>query len=131
MIQRIRLWEHLVVGPSERIAVHPTATIGNAILNTSSGRITVERDAFFGQNVLILAGTHDTRLRGQARFTELPSEGHDVTIEQGAWVASAAVVIGPCVIGRDAVVAAGSVVVDDVKAGTLVAGVPARFIREV
>ena len=131
MIDRMRLWDHLVIGPRERIAIDPTATISNAILNSSSGSIRVEENAFFGQNVLILAGTHDTELRGYERFASLPRDGHDVVIEAGAWVASGAIVIGPCVIGSHAVVAAGSVVIHDVAPETLVAGIPARFIREV
>jgi acetyltransferase-like isoleucine patch superfamily enzyme len=131
MIDRHRLWDHLVIGPRERIYIHPTAVLSNAILNSSSGRIDIMGDAFFGQHVLILAGTHDTALRGQARFKELPPEGHDILIEEGAWIASGAIIIGPCVIGRNAVVAAGAVVNRDVDADTLVAGVPARFVRHV
>jgi len=131
MIDRHRLWHRLIIGPPERIHIHPTAVISNATLNSSSGSITIERGAFFGQSVLILAGTHDPSLRGEARFTHLPSEGRDILIEEGAWVASGAIIIGPCVVGRHAVVAAGSVVTRDVEPETMVAGVPASFIRRV
>jgi acetyltransferase-like isoleucine patch superfamily enzyme len=131
MIDRMRLWDHLVVGPRDRIHIDPSATISNAILNSSSGSITIGPNAFFGQHVQILAGTHDATLRGSERFDALPAGGHDVVIEEGAWIASGAIVIGPCVIGRDAVVAAGAVVTADVPAGTMVAGVPARVVRPV
>jgi acetyltransferase-like isoleucine patch superfamily enzyme len=131
MIDRLRLWNHLVIGPRDRLFIHPTVVIGNAILNTSSGLIRIERDAFFGQNVLILAGTHDASLRGEERFLELPPDGHDILIEEGAWIASGAIIIGPCVVGRHAVIAAGAVVTGDVEAETMVAGIPARFIRRV
>nr|WP_320013281.1 DapH/DapD/GlmU-related protein [uncultured Desulfobulbus sp.] len=45
--------------------------------------------------------------------------GSNVTILQGV------------TIGDDAVVAAGAVVTDDVAAGTVVGGVPARFIKQI
>ena len=131
MLDRVRLWDHLVIGPRDRIDIHPTAVISNAILNSSSGRITIEKNAFFGQNVQILAGTHDVSLRGSSRFRDLPEEGHDVLIAEGAWIASGAIVVGPCAVGRHSVVAAGAVVIHDVEPETMVAGAPARFIRNV
>ena len=51
-----------------------------------------------------------------------------VTIESDVFVGSGATILGPCAIGRGAVVAAGAVVTADVDAGTIVGGVPARVI---
>jgi acetyltransferase-like isoleucine patch superfamily enzyme len=130
-IDRHRLWTPLVIGPRDRISVHPTASVGAAILNSTSGSISIGEHAFFGQNVIIAAGTHDTSLRGHSRYVDLPRTGHDIVIGAGAWVASGAVIIGPCVIGEDSVVGAGSIVTHDVAPRTLVAGVPARFVRNV
>jgi acetyltransferase-like isoleucine patch superfamily enzyme len=131
MIDRHRLWVPLVIGPRSRIQVDPTASVGGAILNSSSGSISIGPHAFFGQHVIVAAGTHDTALRGEQRFVNLPAEGHDIVIGAGAWVASGAIIIGPCVIGEHAVVGAGAVVTRDVAPHTLVAGVPARFVRHV
>lgn len=49
-------------------------------------------------------------------------------IERGAWIATNATVVGPCVIGEHAVVAAGAVVTHDVAPYEIVAGNPARVI---
>lgn len=51
-----------------------------------------------------------------------------VTIEEGASIGARAVVLGGTRVGAWALVAAGAVVVDDVPAHALVAGVPARQI---
>jgi acetyltransferase-like isoleucine patch superfamily enzyme len=130
-VRRQRLYEPVVFGPPSRLVVAPTAVVNNALFNTVSGRIVVEDHAFFGHNVCILTGTHDVAVLGPGRQHAIPSGGRDVAIRTGAWVASNATVVGPCVIGEHAVVAAGAVVVGDVPPFTIVGGVPARVIGQV
>lgn len=123
--------EYLVFGDPGRLSIHPTAIVNDALFNTESGAIVVSEHAFFGFRVLVLTGTHDISMQGNARQRAVPREGRDITIEAGAWVASGAIVLGPCTIGESAVVAAGAVVTTDVPAHALVGGVPARVIREI
>ena len=77
----------------------------------------------------MLTGSHDYRKFGLKRIEAGVINGNDITIEEGVWIASNATIIGPCVIGRDAVVAAGSVVIKDVLPRTVVAGTPAKVIK--
>ncbi len=123
-----RLWQHTVAGPPERLHVHPRARLNDALINTQSGDVTIEAEAFFGHQVMILTGRHDIEQFGAARRDATPKDGYDVVIESGAWVASRAIVIGPCTIGEHAVVAAGSVVTSSVPPYAIVAGVPARQV---
>jgi maltose O-acetyltransferase len=53
-----------------------------------------------------------------------------ITIEDGAWLASNVTVLPGVTVGEGAIVAAGAVVTHDVPRSTLVAGVPARIVRE-
>lgn len=119
-----------VFGDPARLRIDPTANVNDALFNTESGTIAVGEYAFFGFRVLMLTGTHDIAARGAARRDAVPSQGRDIIIEKGAWVASGAIVLGPCIVGESAVVAAGAVVTGDVPAGVVVGGVPARVIRE-
>jgi UDP-2-acetamido-3-amino-2,3-dideoxy-glucuronate N-acetyltransferase len=56
-------------------------------------------------------------------------ESVGVTVRHGASIGARAVCVAPLMIGRWALVAAGSVVTKDVADFSLVAGVPARHIR--
>lgn len=125
------LEEYRLFGDSARLSIHPTAYVNDALFNTESGTIVVGEYALFGFGVKVLAGTHDITERGEARQKAVPTQGYDIVIGPGAWVASGAIVLGPCTIGDSAVVAAGAVVSGDVPAAVMVGGVPARVIREV
>jgi acetyltransferase-like isoleucine patch superfamily enzyme len=131
LIDDRRLNSPLFFGPPERVTIAPTAQVNNALFNTWSGTITIGDHAFFAQNVVIAAGSHDVEAIGEARSAAVPTEGFDVVIERGVWIATGAVVLGPCSIGADAVIAAGSIVTSDVAPRTVVAGVPARPIRSI
>lgn len=80
--------------------------------------------AMVGNNCHIGAGTV------LAGVIEPPS-AQPVVIEDGVVIGANAVVLEGCRVGAGSVVAAGAVVVEDVPAGVVVAGVPARVIKAV
>ena len=125
-----QLYRYRVHGDRSRLHIDATAVVNNALFNLSSGHISIGRHAFFGHNVAVLTGTHDINLFGRERQTSIPSSGRDVVVEDGAWIASDALVLGPCTIGAHAVVGAGSLVMSDVDAYSVVAGRPAKKLRE-
>jgi acetyltransferase-like isoleucine patch superfamily enzyme len=115
-------------GDSAKVDIAHGAVLNDALLNVSSGRITIGEYAFFGHGVSLLTGTHDISERDLDRQQAIPTGGRDIHIGRGAWISSNATVIGPCAIGDHAVVAAGAVVTEDVPSGAIVAGVPARVV---
>jgi acetyltransferase-like isoleucine patch superfamily enzyme len=124
-------YQHLIHGDPSRLNIAPTALVNNALFNVSSGRIVIEDNAFFGHNVCVLTGTHDFHSFGAERQNAIPRSGYDIRICQGVWISSNVTVIGPCVIGENSVVAAGSLVNSDVPPYTIVAGLPARPIKQI
>ncbi|MCU0483332.1 MAG: sugar O-acetyltransferase [Chloroflexi bacterium] len=81
-----------------------------------------------GPAVQIYTAAHDLRaeLRIQGREIARP-----IAIEDNAWVGGGAILLPGVTVGRNAVVGAGAVVSRDVPANTVVAGSPARVIREI
>lgn len=120
-----------VFGDPKRLRIAATAVVNDALFNLVSGTISVEPYAFFGHNVRLLTGSHDYRKLGKERLRAIAQEGHDIVVRTGAWIASNATILGPCVVGEHAVVAAGSVVDADVPPYAIVGGVPARVLGRV
>jgi acetyltransferase-like isoleucine patch superfamily enzyme len=125
------LFRPLVYGDPGRLHVHPTAVVNNALFNLSSGEITVGEYAFFGHSVSVLTGTHDWTKFGAERQVAVPESGRDVVIEEGAWVSSNAIIVGPCRIGAHSVVGVGSLVMRDVEPYSIVTGSPAKVLRRI
>lgn len=80
------------------------------------GRATVGKHCHIGANA-VLAGVIE------------PASAKPVVVEDDVLVGACAVVIEGVRVGKGAVVAAGSVVIEDVPEGAVVAGVPARVIK--
>jgi len=125
------LYRHRWHGDADRLRIHETAVVNNALFNVSGGTITVGKDAFFGHDVAILTGTHDIEKFGRERQLAFPRSGRDVVIGEGVWLASHVLVLGPLTIGEHAVVAGGSLVREDVPPYTVVAGRPAKVVRTI
>jgi acetyltransferase-like isoleucine patch superfamily enzyme len=64
-------------------------------------------------------------------FVEQGITAEGIVIEDDVWLGDSAVITDGVHIGKGAVVAAGAVVVKDVPAHTVVAGVPARVIKKI
>lgn len=121
-----------IFGPHNRIHLSPLCEMQNAMFNTMSGEIYVGDNTFCGSNVSIITGNHDVRARGRERMN-FTTTGNDIEIGNGVWLCSNAVILGPCQIKDNAVVAAGSVVLPGTVIGEneLWAGIPAVFKKKI
>ncbi|QTE67072.1 hypothetical protein JNO48_07525 [Clostridiales bacterium] len=119
-----------VWGNPDRIRAAKTAAVDSCLFNTNSGTITIGEYSFAGSRVSLLAGSHDPELTGFLRRDAEETEGYDIVIGNGVWMASGCTILGPCTIGDNAVIAAGAVVVPgtEVPANTIFGGVPAKQI---
>lgn len=93
----------------------------------TSAPIIIGMDVNIGMGCYFVTSTHQigpSGRRGGAAATA------PITVNDGAWLGACVLVLPGVTIGRGSVVAAGSVVTRDVPDDALVAGVPARQIRQ-
>ncbi len=122
-----RIW-----GDPQKLILRNTVHINDLLVNTRSGYVTIEKDTFFGHRCKLLTGNHDYKKKGMERLKAVPDSGRDIHIKEGAWLGSGVTVLGPCVVGEHAVIAAGSfVTADEIPPGTIWAGHPAKQIKEI
>lgn len=90
------------------------------------GGITIEDKVQIGPKVSLITENHPLE----------PSKRKDlllnaIVIKKNAWLGAGVTVLPGVTVGENAVVAAGAVVTQDVAANTLVAGIPAKFIKNI
>lgn len=89
------------------------------------GGIDIGDEVMIGPNVSLLSSGHPLEPSQRRRgITAAP-----IVIGRNVWIGASAIVLQGVTVGADAVIAAGAVVSTDVPAATVVAGVPARVIR--
>jgi acetyltransferase-like isoleucine patch superfamily enzyme len=107
-------------------------TIGNNVFfNTGCsfqdrGGIRIGNGSMLGMNVTIATLNHGLSI--ETRNITYPSP---VIIGDNVWIGSNATILPGVTIGNNSVVAAGAVVTKDVPENTVVAGVPAKVVKEI
>ncbi len=102
--------------------------VGHNVLIDGHGQVTIGDDVFLGHGAMILTGQHDMEQRGSARQAAITAR--PVTIRDGVWICSGAIVCPGVTIGEHSVVGPGAVVMRNVPAYTIVAGNPAVRVRK-
>ena len=110
----------VIIGDHTRIGLH----------NTIIGPVDIGSHVNLAQGITVTALNHnfgDT----DKRIDEQGVSTNPVTIEDDVWIGANAVILPGVTIGEHCVVAAGSVVTKDVPPHSLVAGVPAKVMKQI
>lgn len=98
--------------------------------------ITLKDNVWLGANVTLATPNHPF-LPEERLPADYPDGHHDleysapITIEENCWICSSATICGGVTVGKNSIVSAGAVVTRDVPPNSIVAGVPAKVIREI
>jgi len=139
--QHMSIGDHVLIGagswlivpeqhsPGPNIVIHDRVRMNTTSISAVS-RVELEEGVAIARGCYISDHSHgfddpDTPIRYQPIARVAP-----VLVRRGAWLGQNCVVLPGVTIGRGSVVGANSVVREDVPDRTVVAGVPARVIRE-
>lgn len=107
------------------IGSHTRIGIGNVII----GPVNIGSHVNLAQHITVTALNHNF-----SSSEEIDSQGIStaaVTIADDVWIGASAVILPGVTIGEHVVVAAGAVVTKDVPPHTVVAGVPAKVVKNI
>lgn len=122
---------NLGYGSYIQIGSNATLRIGNSFINREV-KIICNKDMTIGDRCIIAMGTviRDNDGGNHKILAEGYENAKPVTIGNHVWIGENVMILKGVTIGDGAVVAASSLVTKDVPAKTLVAGSPAKVIRE-
>lgn len=100
--------------------------INHACTFLDLGGITIEDDVLIGPKVSLITENHPVN-PNERKMLDLKA----VVVKRNAWIGANSTILPGVTIGENSVVAAGSVVTKDVPANTVVAGVPAKIIKNI
>ena len=100
--------------------------INHACSFLDMGGITIQDDVLIGPRVNLVTENHPLDPSDRRALLANP-----IVIKRNAWIGAGATILPGVTIGENAVIAAGAVVSKDVPANTVVAGVPAKFIKTI
>jgi len=115
----------LVTLPTGHLEIGDNVFINYGSSLVSSAHVKIGNDALIGTHVMIMDCDFH-RVEDKTWDTN----GEPIIVEDRAWLGNRSIILKGVTIGHDAVVAAGSVVTKDVPPRTVVAGVPAKVVRE-
>ncbi|MBI4985092.1 MAG: acyltransferase [Rhodocyclales bacterium] len=101
--------------------------INNFTIVNGTGGVVVGDDTLIGPGVRLISYQHG--IAAGASIRSQPTIAEPIRVGSGVWIGANAVVLAGVTIGDGAVIGAGAVVTRDVAADAVVAGVPARVIK--
>lgn len=110
----------------QNIAVGKNVFINSGCCFQDQGGIEIGDNVLIGQQVVIATLNHDLTPENRASMFPAP-----VKIGNGVWIGAHATILAGVTVGNNAVIAAGAVVTKDVPENVVVAGVPAKIIKEI
>lgn len=109
--KNLRLGKRVIIGANVSLGAHSSITLGD--------------DVRISRDVIVETAGLDFST-GEPPYKHI---SEPIIIEEGAWIGARAIILGGVTIGKNAVVASGSVVTRSVPSHSVFGGVPARLIR--
>jgi acetyltransferase-like isoleucine patch superfamily enzyme len=146
-VDALRFGSGVIIGPFCEIVVYRkhgltnvpgSLTLGSkavisawANIRAAGGSIEIGDNTLVGQHVSIIGANHGVQAGGLYATLPLGEDRTGVRIGSNVWIGAGSVILPGTSIGDNSLIAAGAVITQDVPAGEIWGGVPARKIRGV
>lgn len=107
-----------------RLVLGDDVWLGDEVLILSLAPVTLESSVCVSQRAFLCTGSHDFRSENFSLVTR------PITVRAGSWIAAQAFIAPGVEIGEGSMVAAGSVVVENVPPKSIVRGNPAQVVKQ-
>lgn len=119
-----------------KVIIGKNVSLMDAVLNISCGNIEIGDNTLLTHEVHILTGFHRFYKGKLAKLSndteaprEVPTSGYDIKIGTGCFIGSRATILKGVTIGDNVIIAANSVVTNDIPNNVFIAGIPAKIIK--
>jgi maltose O-acetyltransferase len=119
-------WKTYIFNPN-RLSVGNNVYLGYNCYY-GQGDIVIKDNVLIGPFVSITASNH-TISEKDGSYRDGSFKAKTITIEENVWVGAHVCILAGVKIGERSLIAAGSIVTKDVPSGTVVAGCPAKVIK--
>ena len=116
-----------LVSEEARVVLEEHVFIGRGCLFDISGGLTIGKGTLLAPGCFVT--DHNHGIDANEMIWTQPCSQSSVTIGSDVWLGARSIILPGVIVGDGAVVAAGAVVTKNVAPMTVVAGVPAKFIR--
>lgn len=116
-----------LIGQQANLHLHHHVFIGTGSIFDLTGELSIGDRTLIAPRCFLT--DHNHGIQPNLPITSQPVVDAPIDIGADCWLGAGVIVLPSVTIGDGAVVAAGAVVTRDVKPGSIVAGVPARFVR--
>lgn len=112
------------------LTIGKNVSIANRFTALVSDKIRIENDVLIASDVVIISHNHGLNPELSSSYANIPLTTAPVTIQRGCWIGEKVVVLPGVTLGERTIVAAGAVVTKSIPAYSMVAGVPAKIIKQ-
>lgn len=130
----VRICSTAQISGCGELSIGDNTWVGSETIISSGATIHIGANVDIGPRVCIVTGSHEIDPIGV--HSAGPGYNSDLYIKDGVWIGAGSILVPAPkntirIIGKKTVIAAGSVVTTNAKDYSIIAGVPARYLRSI